>query len=65
MLKTVAEWLKDERASVLSEKSLVVAIGIIGGILLGGIALPKIKEYAQTIFDTFSGATSEDAFGGQ
>jgi uncharacterized membrane protein len=62
MLEEIIKWLKDERSSVLSEKSLVTAIGILGGVALGALALPKIKTYAETIFTSFEGATTSDGF---
>lgn len=56
-LQTIKNWLKNERSSVLSEKSLVVAVGILGGISLGAMALPKIKTYAETVYTSFEGTT--------
>lgn len=61
-LKCITRWFGDERSSVLSEKSLMVAVGIIGGVVLGGIALPKIKNYAETIYFSFEGAVDETGF---
>ena len=62
MFKSIVKWFGDERSSVLTEKSLIVAVCVIGGIALGAIALPRIKTYAETIFTQFEGATTEDGF---
>jgi len=62
-LKSVAKWLRDERASVLSEKTVVVAIGILGGISLGAIALPVVTEYGTDLFGKFEDAAGGEALG--
>jgi len=43
-------------------KSLVTGIGILGDIALGALALPKVKDYAETVYYSFEGATTSDGF---
>lgn len=61
-IEDVKEWLKDERSSVLSEKSLITAVGILGGIGLGAVALPKLKTYAETVYMNFETSTTTTDF---
>ena len=58
----IKKWFFDEKASVVSEKSLIIAVCVIAGIALGAVALPALKDYGEGMFEKFAAAVDRDGF---
>ncbi|WP_018086938.1 Flp family type IVb pilin [Desulfurispora thermophila] len=61
-MKTIINWLRDERSSVVSEKGLLIAVGVIAALAASSVIFPGIKNVFTTANDRMDTVNSDATY---